>query len=116
MTRLVLPLTGSAEIPDYEQRTSLDGRDYIFRFRWNQREAAWYFDISDHDDALIVAGLKAIIGWPLLRLVTDARRPPGELMFFSTTPGGDPGLDDLGPQKRVQLVYFDAEHLGRSTT
>lgn len=87
------------------RRVSLDGSEYVLRLRWNSREARWYMSLSDADDVLIVGGVKLVAGWPLLRLVVDARRPPGQLVALDQAGDADPNLDDLGT--RVVLVYID---------
>jgi hypothetical protein len=109
----------STTLPDYRQTTSLEGRDYVLRFRWNTREARWYLDVADQDETPIVSGLKLVAEAPLLRLVRrDDRRPPGELWVRDrearTSAAGklvarDPGLDELGG--RCALLYFAAAEL-----
>lgn len=110
----------STTLTDYRQTTSLDGQDYIFRFRWNQREAEWFFSIADAEDDPIVEGLKVTVQLPLLRLVVDSRRPPGVLLALDTqaveadlqtekTLARDPGIADLGD--RVALLYFSEAEL-----
>lgn len=111
-----LRIPTSTELSIYRQTTSLDGRDYIFRFRWNQREGTWFFSLSDAEDDPIVEGVKVIVQLPLLRLVTDPRKPPGIILALDTqaeetdfsaspkTTAQDPGLFELG--ERVTLLYF----------
>lgn len=97
-------------LPDYSQRTTLDGREYHFRFQWNVREAKWYMSLKDSADSAIVDNVKVVANFPFLKLLTDARRPPGEIIAQCTS-GIDPGLKDLGG--RVTLTYVDAAELGR---
>ncbi len=116
-----LRIPTSTTLSDYRQTTSLDGRDYIFRFLFNQREGTWFFSLADEEDAPIVEGVKVIVQLPLLRLVTDARRPPGILLALDTqapetdfsaaqkTTARDPGLFELG--ERVLLLYFTEAEL-----
>lgn len=109
----------------YSQTTTLDGQDYVFRFLWNQREGTWFFSLFDADEDPIVEGLKVVVNLPLLRLVTDERKPPGVLLAVDTTAPEvdrsagekvlalDPGLEELG--ERVLLLYFseaEIESLG----
>jgi len=101
-----------------EQRTTLDGADYIFRFWLNQRESRWYFDLYDAERSLIAGGIKIVPNIDLLdRVRSDSRRPPGVIMAHDILSGGNaprtaisPGPDDLGD--RVKLLYFDAAELG----
>lgn len=106
----------STTLSDYRQTTTLDGRDYILRFLFNQREATWFLSVFDEQEDPIVEGVKIVANWPLLRLVQDARAPAGVLFAFDTTApdaviaagektlAEDPGLGDLG--ERVILTYF----------
>ncbi len=127
---LVVPTTSAH--PDYTQRTSLDGREYVLRFIYNEREQRWYLDLFDGDETPLALGLKLVANWNLLRRETDARLPPGELYAIDLSGtvdeqaavdldtvrilqiARDPGRDDLGADGRVALVYLDAEELGLS--
>lgn len=112
----------STELSDYTQVTTLDGRSYILRFLFNQREDRWYLNLSDADGVSIVDGIKIVVGFFLLRRVTDARRPPGRLIAKDLTARDaddiaagdkilelDPGLTDLGA--RVKLLYLEESEL-----
>lgn len=101
-------------VPDgqssWRQRTSLDGRDYILRFEWFQRDGAWRFSIADQNDSPIAVGIKIVTDWPLLFGVVDARRPAGQLMIIDERGEGlDPSFSELG--SRFTLVYFTAAEL-----
>ena len=111
-----LTIPTSTERSDYVQTTTLDGRDYIFRFLFNQREGKWYMRLADQDDVPIVEGVKLVADYNLLKRIVDARRPPGYMIAKDTTAldvdvaagekitALDPGLPDLGG--RVLLLYF----------
>lgn len=120
MTVQIIPT--SIDLVNYVQTTALDGRDYIFRFLYNQREDRWYLNLSDENGDPIVDGIKVVVATSLLKRVTDSRRPPGILMARDLTAvepdlaGGeqiaeeDPGQNDLGG--RVLLFYTPLEDLG----
>ena len=109
MAVLLVPTTPGA--PYHSQKTRLDGRDYVLRFAFNQREGRWRLSIFDDEEQPILLGLKLVANWPLLRHYHyDPRIPPGELMVLDLT--GDrtpPGLDELGEGLRCELTYFEAE-------
>jgi hypothetical protein len=108
MAVLVIPTTPS--VPSYTQRTTLDGREYQFEFRWNTRDSAWYFHIADEQGAHIRSAIKVVLDWPLLRRIVDERRPPGSIMAIdSSGTSTNPTLDDFGT--RVKLYYLDAAEL-----
>ena len=95
--------------PFYTMTVPLDGTDYLFEFRFNQREACWYFDISLTDGTLLVAGVKVVCHRPLLRRFADTRLPKGILIAASNSEDTDPpGIDELGEGRRVELVYQQA--------
>jgi hypothetical protein len=102
------------DIPFYRQRTTLDGRDYVLTFTWNERNGRWYMDVNDQDDSPIATGVKLVTGWPLLRLYRDERLPPGSLLLLDmeAQEGSnplDPALCNLG--ERFKLTYTPAEEL-----
>lgn len=92
--------------PLYNERVRLEGRDYIFRFDWSNREGRFYMSIKDQDETPILLGLKVIANWGLImRHHADPRVPPGELIALDLESGGTPpGLRDFGT--RVRLFYY----------
>jgi hypothetical protein len=103
---MILVIPTPSDVDSFTQLTSLDGASFELRFRWNPRAAGWFLDVFDAGGEAIVLGVRIVVSWPLLRRVTHAGRPAGEIMAVDTTGGGDPGRDDLG--SRVVLKYFDA--------
>lgn len=108
MATQVLLIPTTPGVPYYSQRTRLDGRDYILRFAWNQREERWYLTIADEDDQVILSNIKLLTQWPLLRYhLHDPRVPPGELIVQTLTQDlSPPGLHDFGPGLRCELNYY----------
>lgn len=95
----------------YRQATALDGEDYVLRFQWNARAGGWFLELADADGVPIVSGVRIVADFPLLRRVTDPRRPPGELIAADLSGQAlDPGFAELG--ERVVLTYLDAEEVG----
>lgn len=101
---LEIPLFSS--IPLFDIRTTLDGREFILSFDWNDREQRFYFSIAASDGTPIMSGRKLVCNWPLTRKIAGTAKPPGILMAidYSNQAGEPPGLNDLG--ERVKLVYF----------
>lgn len=105
MSAFMIP---TATDPFYSQVTDFDGIDYLLEFRYNQRENAWYFDISLADETKLFSGIKVEIGANLLGRFSDIRLPQGQL--FAVASGNDEstaGLLELGIDSRVTLVYVD---------
>lgn len=110
MAAITIPLAPG--LPRYQQRTVLDGREYILALRWSQREERWYLDVSDANGALLVGAVKLVVGFPLLyRFCAGVPGlPPGELMVVDERPHpGDPTLGELGDV--AQLIYLDAAEM-----
>ncbi len=92
----------------FTQVTALSGQDFVFTFKWNARESAWYMDIADQDDVLIVASRKLVVDYPLITRCVDPRRPLGVLWAIDRSGAGlDPGRFDL--DGRVALIYVEPE-------
>ncbi len=88
-------------------RVRLDTRDYVLTLQWNERETLWTLDVADSDSAPIVSGLVLVPLWALLDLVTDARRPPGQLQVWN--PDGNPEPPTLaGLGTASKLLYYEA--------
>jgi hypothetical protein len=95
----------------WQQNTTLDGRNYLLTFEWNQRDGGWYLALADAQGSVIATGRRLSTGFPLLREVRDARRPPGELVVADTLASDtrepdDPTFASLGA--RHVLVYLAA--------
>lgn len=105
MATIQLPVTND---PDSEAKYVLDGVSYTFRFRYNDRGGAWFFDLIDEDEDPIIYGRKITVSWPLFGWREIDTRLPGGRLFACDTEDGDvdPQLEDLG--KRVVLLYVEA--------
>jgi hypothetical protein len=99
--------------PYYSERVRLDGRDYVLRFAWNEREERWYLSFLTGSEEPILMGIKLIANWPLLDSYRfDTRLPAGEIYCVDWTSDGTPPLlDELGDDKRCQLLYFAPDEL-----
>jgi len=104
-TPLLVPTFADA---DYTQRMTLDGRVFTLHFTWNQREEAWYLALLDEADVELLSGIKVIANWALLEWYKyDPRLPDGEFFAHDLTgDGSNPGYDDFGVGKRVELNYY----------
>lgn len=96
------------EASHYEQDIDLDAVSYRFRFNWNERESAWYFDLLDDSLVELQTGIKVVVGWPLLR--KGAKGPSGLLEAIDTSGRDvDAGFAELG--SRVKIMYTPASEL-----
>lgn len=83
----------------------LAGDVFGFVFRYNERDACWYFDLYDEDDSLIVGSVKVIVAAGLLVHVGDPRRPKGELACRDLGAGGEPTLGTLGRDAGHDVIF-----------
>ena len=89
-------------------KATLDGVTFVLRMQWNARAGTWTLSIADADDVAIVSGLTLVPAWDLLGLVTDYRRPLGQLMLWRSDGSfAHPGLTDVGTT--CKLFYYEAE-------
>lgn len=104
-----LDVSSSQTETEWTQITELDGREYVFRFFWNDRAHALYVDVADQDGVPIFDGAKLVMGVALGRwLVGDDRTWPGKLQCKTLSQDwSDPDRFDFG--LRVQLVYDDLQ-------
>ncbi len=102
MSILIIP-TGNE--PRYSQRTSLDGVEYDLRFDYIARLGRWSLSIYDIDDQPLATGMMLVAGKLLcVRRRYDPNVPQGAL-FLMSPDNSSPGLDDLLPDGKCQLVY-----------
>lgn len=110
MALWTLDVVAETDVDSFEQAHDLDGRTYVLRFDWNERDEAWRMTIRLPDDTVLAAGRKVVVNVPLLRGLVDSRLPAGTLMAIDNTGQDlDPAHDELGV--RVQIVYVDTEGL-----
>lgn len=95
--------------PLYKERVRLEGRDYVFRFDWSNREQRFYISIFDQDETPLLLGAKVIANWGLLtRSHYNPDLPPGELIPLDLEQGGTPPtFRDFGT--RVRLFYYASD-------
>jgi hypothetical protein len=105
MATVTIP-TRTDETAFYSMRVPLNGVEFLLAFKWNTREGAWYFTISDAAGVPIRSGVKVTLGPGLLRSCVDVRRPRGEFIAVDTTgQGQEAGFTDLGD--RVLLTFVE---------
>lgn len=105
-----IPLANA--VPLWVQRTTLDEREYLFRFDWNGRENRWAMSLSTITGDEVCRGIKLVANWSILRRFRwNPVCPQGLLVAqdFSPQGGEPPGFYDLG--KRVRLVYFPPDQV-----
>jgi hypothetical protein len=107
---MILELPLVSDQPHFDFEYVLDGVNYVFEFRWNDRAGEWFFDVRLEDGTDVLSGLKVVLDFPLGARSRHASRPPGMLIAFdSSGKQAEAGLEDLG--SRVRILYFDKSEI-----
>lgn len=108
-----LDVTSDAETPFIELRTTLEGQDYDFAFRWNDRRGLWCVDVATQAGEMLVASRVLRHQTNILSRCRSPNKPPGMLFCWVNTPGDlrPPGLEDLG--SRAGIYYWTAAELAQ---
>lgn len=106
MANLELPLR--SDVAHFDYSIVLEGTTYRLEFMWNSRAVGWFFTIRDEAGAVLLAGRRLVIGFPLARpRLKDPRLPPGAFLALDLEDKGqEAGEDDLGV--RVVLAYVES--------
>ena len=89
-------------------RVTLDRAVYELEWLWNERSSRWWLRLSDDDGQ--IAYFPIVEGYMLLRSVTGARRPPGELLVLDVLEADrEPGLRNFNTD--FLLLYVEAAEL-----
>ena len=105
MSLIIPTLFAENSVEAYDQRTQLEGVEYLFAFRYNLRRELWSFSIQALDGTPILTGQSVQVGIILNRRAVGG--PPGMFMAISETDDIDPPLfHELGA--RVKLCYLTA--------
>lgn len=109
---MILKLPVLQEGPLFGFSVELEGVNYGFTFRWNERSSQWSMDVADGDGNLLVAGIRVVVDVPmLLRYRSIPRLPPGDIVAVdSTDQSRDPDFEDLG--RRVEVFYISSDEIG----
>lgn len=94
---------------DFSEFVPLEGREFLFRIYWADREACFYLNIADQDETPLATGIKLVVGWPLLRRFVDARLPPGLFMCVDMSGAGAEIATPLELGYRVPLLYVTSD-------
>lgn len=110
MAKKLIRIPGPSSADD-RITVSLDGSDFIIRYRWFPRPDRWHISLYDADGEPIRVGVRVSPDRPVLRDNAHPFRPPGELIPFDMS--GDkrlPTRDEMGRgNERVQLYYVSIE-------
>lgn len=98
----ILPFEPS--LPDQVLGLVLDNNRYLLHAYWNDRDPAWYLDITQPDATPILMGVKIVLGAYIGNICPQPPFSTGAFIAVDSTGAyKEPGLDDLGT--RVQVYY-----------
>jgi hypothetical protein len=111
-------MTQSIQVPTTatdKYNVVLGGTTYNITFRFNTREARWYFDLYQEDNTPIKLGVKVMENQSLLfRYRLDNFSGDIICIEVGNSESKYVGRDNLGIDKEYQLVYYTEEELGDS--
>ena len=90
----------------FTEEVTLGDTPYRFRFHWNYRGQFWVLDILDRDDNLLVAGIKIVASYEVIRRYGYRGIPQGALISSNTTEPYARLLRDSFVSGETSLVYF----------
>ena len=107
--------TGAVVIPfqpsigNYRFGTTLNDIQYIFDVHWNARDndgqGAWYFDILEIDETIILRNIKIVLGAYLGRQSSHRLFTEGAMLAYDTSNADkEAGFDDIST--RVEVIYI----------
>lgn len=101
--------------PNNQFQVVLSDEVYTFDVRWNTRDEAWYFDMTDSEGKLVVAGIKIVLGALLGRRSSHPFFRKNVLVAIdSTLANQDSSFDELGVRvflKHMTVGEYIAELL-----
>jgi hypothetical protein len=105
MANKIIPTDTS--LPNYNQVTTLDGEEYQFEFRFNDRDQSWTMNIRDESGTLLHSGVRLVEGALLAQRSASKDFPAGFMFLLSqdSSKSDPPALGELGNE--FLLAYED---------
>lgn len=100
----VFPQYGS-----FRYLATVDGIQYLLRFKWLERIGSWYLDLMEPDGTEILMGNRMVISWPLTLTHRDTRKPQGVYLLLDLDGVGldIDAQDQLGDSHRMVFLLFE---------
>jgi len=95
---------------NYRLVVPLSGVPYLIDVYWNDRDSAWYMDLYEADETVILTGIKLALGQIIGRRSRHDFFTQHILRVIDTSGSGkDAGFDDLGG--RIQVMHIPVSEL-----
>lgn len=108
MAILSLPVFGDGRT-SFRYTIALDGAFFVFDLNYMERHGSWYLTIRDRTLNTLRAGIRIIVGWPLLARDVDERLPAGLLIALRLDNLGDTPPKEDAFDGRVSLLLLTDE-------
>ena len=103
----ILQIPTRNDLDAYSFVIELEKRNYLLRFRFNERMNTWFMDICKTDGTPILAGLPLLTDTDLVSRFVIPDLPPGLFVAVDESGQGmDAGRFDLGAS--VKLLYRES--------
>ena len=95
------------KLPAQTMWLNIDLKKFFLRLYWNTRNERWYLSVLKSPSDPVKMGAPLLPGWvPFRQFASDPDLPSGDFVVVdSSTLNIPPGRYDLGPGRRVSLVY-----------
>ncbi len=98
--------------PSFFTDVILDDETYRFKCSWNTRGEFWALSIYNTEDVLIVAGIKLVVGYDLLRTCRHLDVPQGLLIIIDDADNYEKiGYGDFSNDRKLALIYVSKDEL-----
>jgi hypothetical protein len=104
----IIPIDNS--LASQELEVVLDGIPYNINFTYNSRFDFWTMSFKNLEDQSLVAGIKVVLGYPLLGQYVDSGLPKGEIFAIDTT-DKETSVNRENFGETVQLAYITEDEL-----
>lgn len=95
------PIEPVEQSNSYDYTITLGDHSYRLILTWRERPAAWYLDLYNSADVLLIAGKRLSVDWPLLFRHTGRLPAGGQLILLDTADSMlDCTFEELGDRCR----------------
>lgn len=99
------------EYGSFRYTATIDGSDYLLKFRWSDRTGSWYLDFLEPDGTEIFVGNRLVVDWPVFLTHKDSRKPEGILLLLDIEGDGY----DIEEQEQLgdshKLVFLRSDEI-----
>lgn len=97
-------------LASFEEDVVLDGSSYKLLFEYNIRSDTWTLSVKNLEGTVLIAGIRVVLNFELLRSHPDRNLPPGALIPVDTTEDEERvNRDNLGVI--TQVVYLTEDEV-----